>query len=177
MIAMVIVFFMFLILFGFIGASRGWAREVLVIASVILCLAVIELYEDLLNLGGYFDKNRSLQFTIRTTLLIVLVYFGYMSPRVQRIAKATEKRGQIAEKILGFLVGMASGYFVIGTLWSFAYTAGYPVIVDYIAPAPKDLAELTNRVIAILPPIWLNTPLETFIALVIIFIFVIIYLI
>jgi uncharacterized membrane protein required for colicin V production len=177
MIAMVIVFFMFLVLFGFIGASRGWAREVLVIASVILTLAIIALFEDLLNLDAYFNQNRNLQFAVRTTLLIVMVYFGYMSPKVQRIAKATEKRGQIAERILGFLMGMTSGYFVIGTLWSFAQYAGYPLMVDYISAPPKDLVELTNRVLAILPPNWLNTPLETFIALVVIFVFVIIYLI
>ncbi len=175
MIALVIVFFMFLILFGFIGASRGWAKEVLVIASVILCLAIVALVENLLGLAGFFDKNRGMQFAYRAAILIVLVFFGYQSPKVQRIAKATEKRGQIAEKILGFLVGIASGYFVIGTLWSFARTAGYPFIVDYIIAAPKDLVDLTNRVISMLPPVWLNTPLETFIALVIIFVFVIIY--
>lgn len=177
MIAMVIVFFMFLILFGFIGASRGWAKEVLVIASVILSLAITSLFEDLLKLGSYFDKNRGLQFGVRTTLLIVLVYFGYLSPKVQRIAKATEKRGLIAERMLGFLLGMTSGYFVIGTLWSFAQYAGYPLIVDYVSAAPKDLLDLTNRVLSMLPPNWLNTPLETFIALVVIFVFVIIYLI
>jgi uncharacterized membrane protein required for colicin V production len=175
MIAMVIVFFMFVILFGFIGASRGWAKEVLVIASVILALAIISLLEDVLGLASYFEKNRNMQFAIRTTILIVLVYFGYQSPKVGRIAKATEKRGQIAEKILGFLFGMASGYFVMGTLWYFAYEAGYPLFIDYVAPAPKELADLTNRIISLLPPAWLNTTLETFIFLVIIFVFIIIF--
>lgn len=175
MISMVAVFFMFIIMFGFIGASRGWAKEILVVASVILTLAVISLIEDLLGLNKLFVANKSLQYWIRMSILIVLVFFGYQSPKVQRIAKATERRGVIGEKLLSFLFGMISGFFVIGTAWAFSWEAGYPLLIGHIAAAPQKLADETNRILTWLPPVWLNEPLKVFIALVVIFIFVIIY--
>jgi len=174
MIALVMVFFIFLIFFGVIGASRGWAKEVLVIASVILALAAITLLSDLLNLDALVN-NPTAWYWICMLILTVMVIFGYQSPKMQRIGKATEKRAQIGEKILGFLMGMVSGYFVIGTYWYFSDAAKYPLISEYIRPPATNFAEITESVLAILPPTWLDTPLTVFIAVVLIFIFVIIY--
>jgi uncharacterized membrane protein required for colicin V production len=174
MIALVMVFLMFLILFGFIGASRGWAKEVLVIASVVLALAIITLLEDLLKLDQMI-KNDVVWYWIRIFILFTLVLFGYQSPKVQSFSHATEKRAQIGDWILGFLMGMISGYFVVGTAWYFSNSAGYPLINEYIRPPAANFAEATERVLAILPPTWLDTPLAVFVALVVIFVFVIIF--
>jgi hypothetical protein len=174
MIALVMVFLVFLIFFGFIGASRGWAKEVLVIASVILALAVITLLEDLLKLDQMV-KNDVVWYWIRMFILFTLVLFGYQSPKVQRISKATEKRAQIGDWILGFLMGMISGYFVVGTAWYYSNEAGYPLINEFIRPPAANFAEATERVLAILPPTWLDTPLAVFVAVVFIFVFVIIF--
>jgi len=174
MIALVMVFLIFLFLFGFIGASRGWAKEVLVIASVILALAAVTLLEDLLKLDQLV-KNDTVWYWIRTFILFGLVLFGYQSPKVSRISRATEKRGMIGDWLFGFLMGMISGYFVIGTAWYFSESANYPVIGNYIRPPAANFAEVTERVLAILPPTWLDTPLAVFVAVVVIFIFVIVY--
>jgi hypothetical protein len=174
MIAMVTVFMLFLILFGFIGAARGWAKEVLVVASVILALAAITLLDDLLNLDAMVN-NPNMWYWICIFILTIMVFFGYQSPKMQRIARATEKRAQIGEKILGFLMGMVSGYFVVGTYWYFSDVANYPLLNEYIRPPATNFADITERVLAILPPTWLDTPLTVFIAVVLIFIFVIIY--
>jgi hypothetical protein len=103
------------------------------------------------------------------------VLFGYQSPKVQRISKATEKRAQIGDWILGFLMGMISGYFVVGTAWYYSNEAGYPLINEFIRPPAANFAEATERVLAILPPTWLDTPLAVFVAVVFIFVFVIIF--
>jgi hypothetical protein len=174
MIALVMVFLVFLIFFGFIGASRGWAKEVLVIASVILALAIITLLEDLLKLDQMI-KNDVVWYWIRMFILFTMVLFGYQSPKVQRISKATEKRAQIGDWILGFLMGMISGYFVVGTAWYYSNEAGYPLINEFIRPPAANFAEATERVLAILPPTWLDTPLAVFVAVVFIFVFVIIF--
>ena len=174
MIALVMVFVLFLIFFGIIGAARGWAKEVLVIASVILALAAITLLADLLNLDALVN-NPIIWYWISVFILTILGIFGYQSPKMQRIARATEKRAQIGEKLLGFMMGMVSGYFVIGTYWYFSEAANYPWINEYIRPPATNFAEVTERILAILPPTWLDTPLTVFIAVVLIFIFVIIY--
>lgn len=174
MIAMIAVFFILLILFGFIGASRGWAKEVLVIASVILAMAVITLLEVFLNLGGLLG-NKTWLYYVQFTILTLLVYFGYQSPKVQRIGRATERRAVIGEKILSFFMGMVSGYFVVGTYWYYANVAGYPGLSEYIAPASANIADTTVWLMSLLPPVWLDTPVKVFIALVVIFVFVIVY--
>ena len=45
MISLMVVFYMFLVLFAIIGGLRGWAKEMLVIFSVILALFIIFLLE------------------------------------------------------------------------------------------------------------------------------------
>jgi hypothetical protein len=174
MIAMVAVFFIFLILFGFIGASRGWGKEVLVVAAVITALAIITLLEDLGRIGSFIQEPSTL-FWLRMLILTALVYFGYQSPKVQRIARATERRAAIGEKILSFMIGMVSGFFVVGTYWYYAAVADYPMLEDYVSPTDLSLADTTVWVMSLLPPVWLDDPLKVFVALVLAMIFIIVY--
>jgi len=176
MIAMVVVFAMFLFMFGLIGAVRGWAKEMLVIFSVILALAAITLVEDLLGFKNtLFKNNPTLQFWFREVTVCVMVFFGYQSPSLPRFKIATEKRDRIQDHLLGFLMGIASGYFVVGTLWSFASDAQYPFLTPYITGVPESLSNITNQVLSILPPVWLNSPTTIFIFVVISFIFAIVF--
>jgi hypothetical protein len=174
MIALVMVFVIFLIFFGIIGASRGWAKEVLVIASVILALATITLLEVVLKLDQLI-KNATVWYWIRIGILFGLVLFGYKSPKVPRISKATEKSAFVGSWILGFIMGILSGYFVIGTAWYYSQAANYPLIGDFITKPTGGLADATQRVLNILPPNWLDSPWTVFFAVVVIFIFVIVY--
>ena len=176
MIAIVAVFFIFLIFFGFIGASRGWAKEILVIASVGLAIAVWVLLEYFLKIST-FVKDATILYWIKMAILVTMVIFGYQTPKVQRIAKATEKRAVIGEKLLGFVFGMVSGYFVIGTAWWLSEGAGYPLLNKFIRPPAVEFAELTERVLNILPPTWLDTPVPVFIFVVVIFVFIMVYFI
>ena len=175
MIALVAVFFLLLLLFGLVGSARGWGKEVLVIASVILALAAIALIDQILRLGERLGMEATTLFWLRIGILTLLVYFGYGSPKVSRIARATERRDVIGEKILSFIMGMVSGYFVVGTYWYFAIAAGYPSMEKYVMPATADVADLTVWVQGLLPPVWLDDPFRVFVALVIIVAIIIIY--
>ncbi len=176
MIALVTVFVMFLVLFALIGSVRGWAKETLVVFSVILALAVISLVEDLLGLkNSFFKSNPAVQYWFRTVMVAMMVFFGYQSPSLPRLQKAVEKRGKIQDHILGFLFGILSGYFVIGTLWSFSSQANYPILAKYIRPLPVELGDITDRVLNMLPPMWLDQPTTIFIFVVIAFVFAIVY--
>ena len=46
MVSLVFFFWVFVVLFAFIGATRGWAKELLVSFSVILSLALTEMLEE-----------------------------------------------------------------------------------------------------------------------------------
>jgi len=176
MIALVTVFLLFMIFFALIGSSRGWAKETLVVISVILALAVITLVEDLLGLkNSFFKNNPAVQYWFRTILVLVMVFFGYQSPSLPRLQKAVEKRGKIQDHILGFLFGILSGYFVVGTLWAFSSQANYPILLKYVRPVPAELTVITDQVMNMLPPMWLNQPTTIFIFVVVAFIFAIVY--
>jgi hypothetical protein len=176
MIAMVAVFAMFLFMFALIGAVRGWAKEMLVIFSVILALAAITLVEDLLGFKNtLFKSNPTLQYWFRTITVMVMVFFGYQSPSLPRFKIATEKRDRIQDHLLGFIMGMLSGYFVVGTLWSFSSQAQYPFLSPYIQGVPPELSHITDQVLNLLPPVWLDQPTTVFIFVVVSFIFAIVF--
>jgi uncharacterized membrane protein YfcA len=176
MIAMVTVFAMFLLMFGLIGAVRGWAKELLVVFSVILALAAISLVEDLLGFKNTLFKNNIIwQYWFRTILTVIMVFFGYQSPSLPRFKAATEKRERIQDHLLGFVMGVLSGFFVIGTLWAFSSQAQYPILKPYIQGVPPELSHITDQVLNLLPPVWLDQPTTIFIFVVVAFIFAIMF--
>ncbi len=175
MIALVAVFWMFVAVFGLIGVMRGWAKELLVIFSVVLALAFIVVMENLIPvLGPFLNSNPIIQYWVRTSIVVVMTLFGYQSPKFSRLSKSTEKRDRVQDLFLGFVVGLFSGFFVVGTLWSFAHTAGYPELDKLVTQPPANLAEQTQNILKFLPPLWLGKPPTIYIAVVIAFIFVIV---
>lgn len=176
MVSMNVIFYMFIILFALIGAMRGWAKEVLVNFSVVLALAFISVIETLIPfLAPFITSNPVVQFYLRIAIVIVIVFFGYQSPRFTRLAKAAERRDRIQDILLGFILGAVSGYMVIGTIWSFAQAAGYPLITDYVILPSNQVpgGDASLRLIKLLPPVWLGKPPNIYIAVVLAFIFVI----
>jgi uncharacterized membrane protein required for colicin V production len=177
MIAMLIVFYMFLATFACIGAMRGWMKELLVIFSVIVALSFIAVIENLFPvIGPFLKENPSIQYWVRVIIVLTLVFFGYQSPRFSRFSKSVEKRERIGDTLLGLIMGLLSGYFVVGTLWSFSNSAQYPMIAKYInvEATPANILETTQRVINLLPPVWLGKPPLIYIAVVLAFVFVIV---
>jgi len=176
MMSLLVVFYLFVFLFAVIGAMRGWAKEMLVIFSVILALAFISVIELLIPvLGPFITSNPVLQYYIRIGVVIILVFFGYQSPRIARLAKASEKRDRIQDVLLGFIMGAVSGYMVVGTIWYFANVANYPLLENYVIPPSQQVAggDAALRLIRVLPPVWLGKPPNIYIAVVLAFIFVI----
>ena len=52
MIGLNAIFWMFVILFGIIGAMRGWAKELLVTFSVILAMFILTVLENFVPVIG-----------------------------------------------------------------------------------------------------------------------------
>ena len=176
MMSIVVVFYLFVFLFAIIGTMRGWAKELLVIFSVILALAFINVLEEFVpGVGPMIKGNPDIQFWLRISIVVFMVFFGYQTPKLSRFAKAAERRDQIQDLMLGFIMGAVSGYFVVGTLWSFVVSAGYPFGEWLVPPSPgQPLYEATERVVRLLPPVWLGKSPNIYIAVVLAFIFVIV---
>ncbi len=175
MIGLSTIFWMFVILFGIIGAMRGWAKELLVTFSGVLALFILSVLETYVPfVSQNLRQNPATLFWLRVVLLFGLVFFGYQSPNLQRLA-ATNRfaREKLQDYLLGFIMGMLNAYIFIGTLWWFLNDAGYPW--TFISPpdpnTPQGVAALD--LIKRLPPVWLKPP-TVFFAVALAFAFVIV---
>jgi len=175
MIAIIIAFWALIILFAVMGSIRGWAKELLVIFSVILALALIAILETLIPVvSDTLAANQNLRFWVRTGILLLMTFFGYQSPKISLLARASERRDQIQDTLLGLILGAVSGYMVVGSLWYFINDVGYfpPAILAPTNATP--LGQSALRMLQWLPPAFLwNGPI-IYIAVVLAFIFVIV---
>lgn len=124
MVALNVLFWSYVVLFAVIGAARGWAKELLVTASIILSLFIITLMET------YFDPIRELTganyFWVRAVVVAILVFFGYETPSLRALAGPRFARERFQDVLLGMVLGAVNGYMVFGTLWYYMHDAGYP---------------------------------------------------
>jgi len=171
-ISIVIVFWMYVILFGVIGTMRGWAKEIMVSFSVILALAFITLLERYVPFikDALVPGKGSILFYLRTLILLGLVFFGYQTPNVSRLAPKMN-REKLEHAILGGVIGAINGYLVAGSTWFFMADSNYPFPV--VSAPTGELANLTNTMLSYMAPHLLGTP-GIYIAVVIAFAFVIV---
>lgn len=178
MISMLVVFYLFLFIFAAVGAMRGWGKELLVTFSVILSMAFITVIETYIPvLSPFLAGNKVVMFWTRIAVTVGLVLFGYQSPRsIARLKAATEKRERVSDLLLGIVMGLLSGYMVVGTLWFFLHQAGYFPIANYVIPPTLEMprGDATLRLLSALPPQFLMKVPNIFIAVVVAFIFVIV---
>ncbi len=152
MIPINVVFWSMVILFGCIGAMRGWAKELLVTFSVLVALfimTIIQLFGPIKNAIGALKGP--VAFWVPTFILFLLVFAGYQTPMLARFASGKFVREKFSDAFLGFFIGMINGYLIFGSLWFFMKEAGYPFpSVGITAPDPVPF--IANY----LPPSYLN---------------------
>ena len=171
MMTLTAVFWMYVILFGVIGGFRGWAKELLVIFSVLLAIAIDTV------LLTYVDSVRIImtsrpgitQFALRAGLLLVLTYFGYQTPNLPAFASGKFAREKLQDLLLGVALGLINGYFIAGSIWYYMDSAAYPL--PYVTPPTDPNVALTYM--KYMPPMLLQIP-NIYFAIIAAFVFVII---
>jgi uncharacterized membrane protein required for colicin V production len=146
--------FAFILLFGLMGALRGWSREMLVLFSVILALATRLIFSTYVPiLRDFFNRPPTQQFYIYSGLLILMTVAGYAGPAVSGRLAGVSPRETLQDILLGFIVGAINGFLIVGSIWYFLDAAGYGIL-GIAPPAPNSMAAAiaTNY----LPPIWLS---------------------
>jgi uncharacterized membrane protein required for colicin V production len=179
MVSIFFFFWLLVILFGIIGAMRGWAKEILVTFSVVLALFLIALLENYVPFFKIIVENPepsslTYVFWLRTSVVLVLSFFGFQTPSLQRFV-ATEKfnRERLQDALLGFVLGCVNGFLIVGAVWYYMHTAAYPFPHWISAPADEATRAEVQRVVAYLPPQWLGIP-GIYFAVAIAFVFVLI---
>jgi hypothetical protein len=160
MLSLYVLFLMYIILFAVIGAMRGWAKELMVTFSMALSLFIITVLETYVGVvrNSITAAGGTAQFWLRTTIVILLVFFGYQTPNIKALQGARFAREHLQDTLLGFLLGAFNGYLIIGSLWWFLHQAGYPF--DVILPPQPGFPyyDISVRLIDNLPPEWLTIP-------------------
>lgn len=177
MVSLVVIFWMYVLLFAVIGAMRGWARELLVSFSVVLALfitSVLERYVPFINTT--LASIPSTLFWLRTLIVLALVFFGYQTPNIPRLAGSNRfARERLQDILLGVFLGALNGYMISGTIWYYLNDAAYP-FPNLISPPPPGTAlfETTARMMALMPPELLGDSAAIYFAVALAFAFVMI---
>ncbi|MGC9336020.1 MAG: CvpA family protein, partial [Anaerolineae bacterium] len=101
----------FILVFGLMGALRGWSKEMLVLFSVIVALAMRLIFTEYVDFAKpLFDRPPREQFYLYSGLVILMTIAGYAGPAVSgRLARASA-RETLQDILLGFIVGAVNGY-------------------------------------------------------------------
>ncbi len=177
MVSLIVVFGMFILMFGIIGAMRGWAKELLVTSAVILGLflnAILENYVPPYRTALFLQPDRT-QLIVRGAMIVLLAFFGYQTPAL-RALQPKVRRERIEELLLGLVLGLLNGYLLIGSLWYHLHQVDYLPESDLIIwppPGMPELVEQVNTIVAYLPPSLLPIP-QLYFAVGVVFVFIIV---
>ena len=173
MMSIVYVFWMYVILFAFIGGMRGWAKELLVSFSVILALALNHVLRKYIPIAQSLHETDVSLFWVRTIILCVMVYFGYQTVvSIPHLAsRATRERLQ--DTLFGVIMGSINGYLVAGSVFYYMHIADYPFPQIVSKPTDSNLVAVVNQMMLYMPPQLLGEP-GIYFAIILAFVFVIV---
>jgi hypothetical protein len=171
MMSLSAVFWLLVLLFGVVGGFRGWAKEMLVLFSMVLALFLLYVLEEYVPgvRNALATQDGGSQVVLRSMLILLLAYFGYQSPNIPAFS-AKLVRDKLQDWLLGSILGMLNGYFIFGSLWYFIHSAGYPWPELISPPTPEVVANM----IPFLPPKVIGAPPYIFFAIGAAFVFVIV---
>ncbi len=137
-------------LFAAIGFMRGYSKELVATAGLILALFTLKQFE-LLVIDPLAGGKQASKFWLQASVLLVMAFFSYQTP-TQTFANLSERKS-FQDGVLGFLVGAFNGYLLFGSLWWYMDTLEYPFSPNIIAPL--DPASTSAKVVDILPLTWM----------------------
>jgi hypothetical protein len=174
MVSLTVLFGMLVILFAIIGAMRGWAKELLVSASLMLGLfmnAILENYITAYHTALMLQPPLT-QFILRGGILVLLAFFGYQTPHI-RALQPKLARERMEEILLGLVLGALNGFLLIGSLFFYLDQTGYPTSLIIPPAADSALRAQIDVVMKWVAPNLLPIP-QIYFAVGVVFVFIIV---
>lgn len=173
MISLTVLFGLLVIIFGIIGAMRGWAKELLVTSAIVLGLFLNSI------LATYIQPYQTLMVTaplgtilaMQAGALLLLAFFGYQTPKIQALQPKLV-RERFEEILLGGFMGLLNGFLLVGSIWFYLHQTGYAT-TDLVVAPDGELAEQIEGLMAYMPPSLLPIP-HVFFAVGVVFVFIIV---
>ncbi len=173
MISLTVLFGLFVILFGVIGAMRGWAKELLVTSAIVLGLFLNNILATYIEPYQTFLATAQLGtvFAVQAGVILLLGFFGYQTPKIQALQPKLV-RERFEEILLGGFMGLLNGFLMVGSIWFYLHQTGYGTTDLVIAPE-GELADQIEGLMAYMPPSLLPVP-HVFFAVGVVFVFIIV---
>ncbi len=165
MVSLAVLFYIFIFIFALIGAIRGGAKEVIASFSVVLGLYIITVLQSYVPAVESYITNSPItsQIGFKSIVLGGIVFCGYQTPNLPMFNQNQRfHRDRLQDLILGFMVGALNGFMIFGSLWYFIHEANYPYSFVLAPIAGTPAGEAALRLIPMLQPTWLVTPLIYF---------------
>ncbi len=165
MIGLSVLFWILVILFAFIGSMRGWAKELLVTFAAILGLFIItvmEKYVPFIRDNLVTNPTTSL-FWFRTIVIGVLVFAGYQTPNLPKLAETNRfARDRFQDVLLGLFLGAINAFLIFGSIWWYMHQLNYPFDIISAPVEGTAAGDAALQIIKILPPEFLGAPVIYF---------------
>jgi len=166
MISLSTIFWICIIFFGIVGALRGWAKELVAAAGLVLSIFTLNTFgPTILDTLGWadaaaapFDSNIILrrQFYLLSIIHLIIAFFSYQGPKLSPgVGNRLKRADNVQDKLLGWIIGSINGYLLVGQVIAFLEyrvqrdpaTTGYDFIqLPYNAPYPFDPITITRPV-------------------------------
>jgi hypothetical protein len=145
-----------IILFGTIGYLRGFSKELIALAGIILALFTLVQFESFFaSLGGGAGLEQI--FYVKALFLGTVAFFSYQTPP-ERVTPSKRRgsggnRDNWQNRILGGIAGGINAYLVFGSLWYFMDQLAYPLSPHVNPPSP---GSSSASMVSNLPLVWMQ---------------------
>lgn len=167
-----------ILMFGMVGFMRGWTKEVVASAGIILALFTIYQFQPVLIQPLLQGAAPEQMVYLWSGILLLITFFAYQTPSTAaRLSEGrlwSGRREGFQERLLGMVIGAVNGYLIFGTLWYFVDIMNYP-LTPYIVPPPANSA--SAAMVQNLPLVFLGQGNILTILVIVLFLFVIIAMI
>lgn len=126
------------VFFAIIGALRGWTKEIIGTAGIMLAMFALFQLDTLLRGTILLSFPTDQVFFIQVGLFLLVVFAAYTNRSF--IRDATPGRLTIQEGLLGAIIGFFNGYLIGGTIWYFMDINEYPFSPHIIAPSANSIS-------------------------------------
>ena len=164
--------------FAVIGSLRGWTKEIVATAGIVLALFASVQFTSILIQPLTQGASGEQVFYLYTFVLGLITFFGYQTPTTASRMTGGRYWGAgrlgLQERVLGTVVGAINGYLIFGSIWYYMDVNQYPLAPFITAPAPGSPSGL---MVATLPLVFLAQGNLLTILVIAMFLFVIIAMI
>jgi len=137
------------IFFGIIGVMRGWSKEIIATAGIVLATFVLFQSDSLLR-GLFLSRiSRDQAFLVQMGIFAAIIYLAYRSRTVAE-DRTQARPSRLQNAVLGAVFGAVNGYLMWGAIWYFLDVNEYPLAPLVIAPQPGSVTDQLLNAIPLL---------------------------